>query len=62
VLLTPDLWPESSVASYARHAALVLVVGAAFALAGSRGPLEATTRLLSGVASRVVMGRERVSG
>jgi hypothetical protein len=62
VLLTPDLWPESTVANYARHAALVLAVGAAFALAGGRGPLEAATRLLSGVASRVVMGREQVSG
>lgn len=62
VLLTPGLWPESTVANYARHAALVVVVGAAFALAGSRGPLEAATRLLSAVTSRVVMGREQVSG
>jgi hypothetical protein len=62
VLLTPGLWPESTVANYARHSALVLVVGAAFALAGARGPLEAATRLVSAATSRVVMGRQQVSG
>ncbi len=57
VLLTPGRWPDSTPATYARHALLALVVGACFALAGRRGPLETVARLASSLARRAVLGR-----
>jgi hypothetical protein len=56
VLLTPGLWPGTGPASYLRHAGLALAVGAAFALARLRGPLEAVVRRASRAASAAVAG------
>jgi uncharacterized membrane protein len=55
VLLTPGRWPEPTPANYARHALLALVVGAAFTLAGRRGPLEAVARWAAAQARRAVV-------
>jgi hypothetical protein len=55
-LLTPERWPEQTPANYARHVLLALVVGAAFALAARRGPLESLTRLAATLARRAVLG------
>lgn len=52
VLLTPRLWPGPGGEVYARHAALALSVGAGFALARLRGPLEVVVRLSSRLAAR----------
>lgn len=56
-LLTPGRWPDPTVANYCRHVLLALGVGAAFALAGRRGPLESVARLASTWSRRLVMGR-----
>lgn len=53
LLRTPGLWPEDhGVTAFERHALVVLVVGAAFALLRTRGPLEAAVRVLSRAATR----------
>jgi hypothetical protein len=56
VLLTPALWPGTGPENYLRHAGLALAVGAAFALARRRGPLEAVVRRASRAASAAVAG------
>jgi uncharacterized membrane protein len=58
-LLTPGRWPEPTPGNYARHALLALVIGAAFTLAGRRGPLEAVARWASAQARRAVLGPPR---
>jgi hypothetical protein len=55
-LLTPERWPDQTAANYARHVLLALVVGAAFAVAARRGPLESLTRLAAMLARRAVLG------
>ncbi len=40
VMRTPDVWPAERADTFGLHVAVVLVVGAAFAAAGRRGPLE----------------------
>lgn len=40
VMRTSEVWPEEEPAAFGRHVAVVLAVGAAFALARRRGPLE----------------------
>ena len=45
VMLTPEVWPGMGVDGYLRQVAVVLGIGAVFALARWRGPLEAVARL-----------------
>src|SRR5690606_25680356 len=53
LLRTPDRWPDDhGPDAFVRHAAVVLVVGAVFALLRRRGPLEAGVRWLSGLVAR----------
>lgn len=53
LLRTPDRWPgDHGPDAFARHVAVVLVVGGVFALLRLRGPLEAGVRWLSGLAAR----------
>lgn len=40
LMRTPDVWPEEEPDTFGTHVAVVLAVGAVFALAGRRGPLE----------------------
>lgn len=57
VLLVPQAWPEDSMATFLKHSALILVVGAAYRLLGRSGPLE---RALATV-TRVVVPRRRAA-
>ncbi len=50
---TPDIWPADEPGSFPIHLALVLVVGAAFRLAGRRGPLEWLVSFLSSLAAKL---------
>ncbi len=56
VMLTPQVWPEEHPSSYPTQLLVVLGVGALFALARVRGPLEALT---AGTASRAVRSSRR---
>jgi uncharacterized membrane protein len=44
VMRTPQVWYDDSTFNFARHVALVLVIGAVFGLLRVRGPLEALVR------------------
>ncbi len=50
VMRTPGAWPDDDVDTFVRHVLLVLLVGAAYRLAGRSGPLE---RAASSLANRV---------
>jgi hypothetical protein len=51
VLRTPQFWPDDDVPTFALHVAIVLVVGAAYRLVRSAGPLERMTTLLAAAAA-----------
>ena len=48
LLRTPLFWPEDNPETFALHVVVVLVIGAAFRLAGRSGPLERMTAQLAG--------------
>jgi hypothetical protein len=54
VLRTPGVWPPDGPEGYAAHVLVLLVIGAAFAAAGVRGPLEAGVRQASRATAAVV--------
>jgi len=56
VMRTPSLLPDDDVETFTTHVVVVLVVGAAFRLAGRSGPLERMTALAAGAARRRVSG------
>lgn len=55
VLLVPQAWAEDSMASFLKHSAVILVIGAAYRLAGRSGPLERALALVT----RVVVPERR---
>lgn len=54
VLRTPGVWPSDGPQGYAAHVLVLLAIGAVFAAAGLRGPLEAVVRETSQAAAGVV--------
>ena len=56
VMRTPSFLPDDDVETFTTHVVVVLVVGAAFRLAGRSGPLERMTALAAGAARRRVSG------
>lgn len=62
VVLRDETLFAGTTAEYVLQAALVLVVGPAFALARRRGPLEAAVGTASTAARRAVAGRDRSAG
>lgn len=54
VLRVPEFWPDDDLATFGRHVAVVLAVGAAYRLAGRRGPIERGVALLSDAVRRSV--------
>ncbi len=59
VMLTPQVWPPDEPSHYATHVLVVLGVGALFALARRRGPLETATALASAAGTRWLMAPRR---
>jgi hypothetical protein len=53
-MLTPWAWPDEAPERYWTHVALVMAIGAAFAAARLRGPLESLVRAVSQLAARLV--------
>ncbi len=60
VLLRVDLWDDETPSTYFGHVTAALVVGAAYGLTRTRGPLEALVGGLSNLARRSVGERHRV--
>jgi Heparan-alpha-glucosaminide N-acetyltransferase, catalytic len=54
VMLTPWAWPDEAPQRYSTQVAMVVALGAAFALAHLRGPLESLVRAVSQLAVRLV--------
>jgi hypothetical protein len=57
VLRTPDWLPEQDWATYGKHLAVVLLIGAFYRLARMSGPLERLVALAAGATTRAVRGR-----
>ncbi|WP_426245566.1 heparan-alpha-glucosaminide N-acetyltransferase domain-containing protein [Nocardioides sp. LHG3406-4] len=58
VLLTPEIPPAEVPSSYLPQVLVVLLIGAAYALARTRGPLESLIGACSGAVARALTGRE----
>lgn len=56
VMLTPDVWPQESPSSYLPQVFVIVVIGAVFAAARVRGPLETVVRAVSRAAAAAVSG------
>jgi hypothetical protein len=54
VMLTPWAWPDAAPERYWTHVGVVVAIGAVFALAHVRGPLESLVRAVSQLAGRLV--------
>lgn len=57
VLRVPEFWPDDDLATFGRHVAVVLAIGAAYRWVGRRGPLERGVALVADAARRGVERR-----
>lgn len=59
IMLTLQVWPDDEPSNYATHVLVVSGVGALYALARRRGPLEKATALVSAAGARWLMAPRR---